>query len=241
MDYLAKGFRYTIPEKRIAVPMTFPDGPSDIGKDQVANFDGEESWLSIPSDRLEVGETFTLECRFKARTFAGRTGLVTKTEQSEYGIFINRGVPEFFVFLGDKYFTAKADSPVLKSDTWHHIAGVCDSDELRLYLDGVLITRTEATGERKRNDLPLIIGGDVMKNGEASSLFAGEIDNVRITSSAIGSAQVSEPGSGLKPGSGDLLNLEMNEKIGTWFPDSSASRAHATARGDVELLPVPTQ
>ena len=237
-DYLAEGFRYTIPEKRIAIPMTFPDGPSDIGKNQAANFDGEKSWLSVPSDRLELGEIFTLECCFKARAFAERTGLVTKTEQSEYGIFINDGVPEFSVFLGGGYVIAKADSPLLKTDTWHHLAGVCDGTELRLYLDGALIASAEASGKRKRNKLPLIIGGDVMKNRKASSLFAGEIDDVRLSGSALYTGETAANPSE-KPSPETRLHLKMNEKIGTWFPDSSASRAHAIATGDVELLPLP--
>lgn len=237
IDYLAEGFRYTIPEKNIAVPLTFPEGPSDIGKNQAANFDGEESWLSISSDRMELGEAFTVECRFKARAFARRTGLVTKTEQSEYGIFINAGVPEFSVFLGDRYFVAKADSPVLKADVWHHLAGVCDGTELRLYLDGKLIGRTEAAGIRKRNDLPLVIGGDVMGNGGASSLFTGEIDDVRLSGSALYTGEAAVPHPDDSPET--LLHLKMNEKIGTWFPDSSESRAHAIATGDIELLPLP--
>jgi hypothetical protein len=237
MDYLAEGFRYSIPEKRLAIPLTFPEGPSEIGKNQTANFDGEKSWLSVPSDRLELGEIFTVECRFKARAFAERIGLVTKTEQSEFGIFINRGVPEFSVFLGDQYIIAKADSPVLKADVWHHLAGVCDGTELRLYLDGALIGRAEAAGIRKRNKLPLVIGGDVMGNGRASSLFAGEIDDVRLTGSALYTGKTAAPNPQDTPET--LLHLKMNEKIGTWFPDSSASRAHGIATGEIELLPMP--
>ncbi len=239
MDYLAEGFRYTIPEKRIAVPMTFPDGPSEIGKNQAANFDGEKGFLSVASDRLNVGEVFTLECRFKARAFGERTGLVTKTEQSEYGIFINRGIPQFSVFRDGAYLIATADSPLLKTDTWHHLAGVCDETELRLYLDGKLIARQEATGIRKRNELPLVIGGDVTAKGDASSLFAGEIDDVRLSGSALYTGEMAATTIGESPTPGTLLHLKMNEKIGAWFPDSSASRAHAIATGDIELLPLP--
>ena len=237
MDYLAQGFRYTIPEKRLAIPVTFPDGPSDIAKNQAAYFDGEKSWLSVASDRLEMGEIFTLECRFKARTFAERTGLVTKTESSEFGIFINNGVPEFSVFLGDQYVVAKADSPVLKTDVWHHLAGVCDGSELRLYLDGKLIGRAEAAGIRKKNNLPLVIGGDVMGNARTSSLFVGEIDDVRLSSSALYTRETSAMTPEDSPET--LLHLKMNEKIGAWFPDSSDTRAHAIATGDIELFPLP--
>lgn len=237
MDYLAEGFRYTVPEKSIAVPFTFPNEPSDIGKNQAANFDGKKSWLTVPSERVELGEVFTLECRFKARAFAERTGLITKTEGSEYGIFISNGVPRFSVFLGDQYITVKATSPLLKTDTWHHLAGVCDGSELRLYLDGALIASAEASGKRKRNTLPLVIGGDVAKNGKASSLFAGEIDDVRLSGSVLYTGETVTRNTEDSPEI--LLHLKMNEKIGVWFPDSSASRAHAIGTGDIELLPLP--
>lgn len=238
MDYLAEGFRYTIPERDIAIPMVFPQKPSAGKTNHSANFDGSKSWLSVDSDRLDIGEKFTLECRFKARTFSGRTGLVTKTQGSEYGIFISDGRPVFSVHLGGDYVSAKADTPLLKADQWHHLAGVFDGSEMRLYLDGELVAKQAGTGIRTRNKLPLIIGGDVTAQGDATSLFSGEIDEVRLSRVARYSGEsFSVAENGVADGDTALL-LDMNEKIGSWFPDSSERRANAVANGTIELLPL---
>ncbi|MFT6177868.1 MAG: hypothetical protein ACJAQT_000268 [Akkermansiaceae bacterium] len=231
-EYLAKGFAYEIPRRSIPVPLDFQLDRSDDLPNGAARFNGKNQALTIPSNRFKITKEVTLECRFKAHSFLGRTGLVTKAENSGYGIFISDGRPTFIINLDGKYLSAAASSPILKVNTWHHLAGVYDGKEARLYLDGKLIGSTEGTGSLKDNKLPLIIGGDVSNNGQATAHFTGLIDSVRLTPAALYSGENITPIANPK---NTIMDLQLNENIGPWHPDASPSKAHAMAVGGVVI------
>jgi len=233
-EYLAKGFAYNLPRKTIAAPLDFEFQRSKDLPNGVATFNGFNQSLAIPSDRFKITKEVTLECRFNPSSFKGRTGLITKTESSGYGIFISDGRPEFSIHVGGSYLNASAPSTLLKADTWHEIAGVYDGSEARLYLDGKLVASASKNGALQDNKLPLVIGGDVNGSGEAVSHFQGEIDWVRLTPSALYSGQESGP---LNSADGAIINLQLNEHIGPWHPDSSEAKAHAMATGSVAIEP----
>ena len=50
------------------------------------------------------------------------------------------GVPAFFIFLDNRYVEASADTAILSTDTWHHVAVVFDAahGEKRIHIDGAL-------------------------------------------------------------------------------------------------------
>ena len=120
----------------------------------------------------------------RADRYGSRVGLVAKTEMSDYGFFVNNGEPAFSVFAGGRYATARAEDPTLGTNTWHHIAGVYDGEEVRLYVDGKLESSAAAEGERGVNSLPLMIGSDVNRDGNPTSFFDGQISAVRLSHGA---------------------------------------------------------
>jgi len=139
--------------------------------------------------------------------------------------------------VGDSYLTVSASSPMLKPDVWHHVAGVYDGEEARLYLDGKLVDRKARKGHRKTNDLPLVIGGDTSTGGGAVSHFNGIIDEVRLSRVARYVGDLAGPNVGGSSDDDTVLLLDFSEKIGPWVPDASANRAHATLHGDAVLVP----
>ncbi|WP_221285043.1 LamG-like jellyroll fold domain-containing protein [Haloferula luteola] len=238
MDYLGEGFRYSIPERKVPLKLAFPSKQVSQGKALAIDLDGKKDALLVPSERFEVGKAFTLECRFMARSFEGRTGLVSKMEGSEYGIFVSHGQPHFSVHVGGRYLTVEADAPVLKPNAWHHVAGVYDGKEARLYLDGKLLDRKAGEGKRKRNDLPLVIGGDVNSEGQPMSLFSGQLDEVRLTRGALYEGEEVEMLRDAPVSPKTILAFDFGEKIGPWVPDASENRAHATRVGTAEIVEV---
>jgi hypothetical protein len=237
-DYLAKGYRYKIPPRVIKVPVSFASADRATAGNQALKFDGKRDYLLVSSEAFDPGERLTLECRFKADSFENRTGLVTKTQNSDYGIFINNGRPAFSVLVGDAYLTARADGPVLEAGAWHHLAGVYDGAEARLYLDGKLIASKAGKGIRRRNTLPLAIGGDVDGAHTATSLFTGLIDYVRVsTVPRYEGTSVTVPDRPLNDADTCLL-LHLDEMIGLRLPDDSASGAHAERSGNPVLVPL---
>jgi len=230
LEYLAKGFSYEIPRRTLTVPLDLQLTREESLPKGAARFNGMNQALAIPSNRFKIAKEVTLECRFKADSFADRTGLITKTEGSGYGIFITAGRPQFSIYIGEEYLNASADTPLLKGDTWHEIAGVYDGTEARLYLDGKLVASASRKGALQDNLLPLIVGGDVNGQGKANSHFTGLIDWVRLSPAALYTGPEMTRATETTEA---IIDLSLDENIGPWHPDASPSKAHARSTGGV--------
>jgi hypothetical protein len=78
---------------------------------------------------------------------------------------------------------------------WHHIAGVYDGLEGRIYVDGVLSGRESSSGTATRTQVWKI--GNVSAGGTGLGFFPGLIDDVRVYNRALTAAEVATLSSGL--------------------------------------------
>lgn len=237
-DYLAETARFNIPEVRADVPLTVDlTAPPVPARERAAAFDGTTDHIRIESATIPVPDgPLTLECWMRARAFGSRVGLVAKTENSDYGIFVNRGIPQFSIFLGDRYAAAGADAPILKPGTWHHVAGVYDGAEVRLYVDGTLVKTTKRSGKRRTNNRPLMIGADVNNRSQPTSFFDGDIDAVRLTAAAVYTGDTFTPERRPAALADTYLLLNMDGLAGPWLYDESGRGAHPMVTDTAELV-----
>ncbi len=242
MDYLAPGQRYPMPAKQLELPLVTELLPPSVpAREHALVLDGRDDHVKIAAKKVALPDgPLTLECWFRADAFGNRTGLVTKTEGSDYGIFVNRGLPHFSVFLGKRYVTAKSEERALKPGRWYHIAGEYDGTHVNLYLDGQLVATTPGSGKRKTNRLPLIVGADVRGNGGAMSHFKGAIDEVRLSSTARYTGRASTPTRRLEPDSRTALLLHMDGMAGPWLFDASPRGLHSRPENGAALAEVTT-
>jgi hypothetical protein len=70
---------------------------------------------------------------------------------------------------------------------WHHVAGVYDGDELRLYVDGALDASAPTAGPINVNEYPVYIGENAEHPGRE---WNGLIDDVRIYDYALSESEV---------------------------------------------------
>lgn len=236
-EMLASGHRYAIPDVVADVPLDLhlprPATPSGEG---VLTLDGRTGCLRVESEQLDVPDgPMTLECWFNARSFGERVGLLAKTENSEYGFFVSGGVPEFDIHLGPTYVVAKGDGPMLETDRWHHIAGVFDGNETRLYVDGRLVSTVARSGERRTNRLPLYVGADVDGRGNPTSFFDGRIDGVRVSTVARYAGESFTPSRRHAPDEHTALLLNMDGRVAAWAYDESPEEAHPGIVGGAEI------
>jgi hypothetical protein len=70
---------------------------------------------------------------------------------------------------------------------WHHVAGVFDGSEIRLYVDGELDASAKTQGSINVNDHPVWIGGNPEHPGRA---WNGRIDDVHIYTYALNAEEV---------------------------------------------------
>lgn len=228
MDLLAPGARYPIPERTVELPIQIDIQPPVAGPaNQVVQFDGKDDHIAVAAGDIPLPDgPFTLECWMKADAFSNRTGLLAKTESSEYGFFVNRGTPSFSVYLGDKYVTVQGEAESLSVGRWHHVAGTFDGTQVRLYVDGKVVGQKQGSGARRTNGLPLIVGADVDNRGRANSYFQGAIDGVRLSRGARYMSTSFLPE--LRPQADDqtLLLLNMDHAAGPFLYDGSRSKVH---------------
>lgn len=238
MDYLGEAARYSIPARYVEVPVRPALNAPEIAAtgERAINVDGRTGIAKVPASLVSVPDgPLTLECWFKARRYGDRTGLLAKTENSEYGIFVSKGIPSFSIFLDDRYAEAKTALPVLEPDRWYHIAGVYDGQQVRLYIDGMLVSQTERSGVRRTNGFDLMVGADVDRNGRPMSHFDGWIDGVRLSSVARYSGETFTPAARLTPDAQTHLLLNMDARQAIWLYDESPVAAHATLAPSVTV------
>jgi len=237
-DLLGRGYRYEIPATRTPLPLDIElDAPEVPATETAMRFDGEDDHLAVPDRAIDLPDgPLTLECWFNADSFGDRTGLVAKTENSDYGFFVSEGNPGFYVHIGGSYLHLEAGEGTLETGRWYHIAGVYDGSEARLYLDGALLARETRSGSRRTNRYPLIVGGDVSGRGELMSPFEGMIDAVRLSSTARYTGGTFSPDRRPASDGDTVLLLNMDGFVGPWTYDESPSQAHPLVEGEPALV-----
>lgn len=238
VDYLAENGRIPLLPHAWPLPIdgrTLPQPPPPA-VERTLELDGQHDCLTIASAMLAIPDgPLTVEGWIDAHSFAKRVGFVNKTESAEFGLFLSEGVPGFSIHLEGKYVNVKAEKQPLSTNAWHHVAGVFDGTEVRLYVDGQNVVTRPGKGKRTLNDLPLMVGADVTKEGKPESFFDGEIDEVRVS-------KVARYRDGFTPkrrfeaDSDTLMLLHMDGEIGPWAYDASGRGAHATRIGHPKLV-----
>lgn len=239
MDLVAEAARYSIPEIAAEIPLDVDlVAPPRPERELALDLTGGDGWLAIDSEAIEIApdSPLTLECWFRARSYGGRTGLVAKTENSDYGFLVSRGRPAWYMLLGNSYLNVAPDME-LETGRWYHIAGVYDGAESRLYLDGQLIGKAERAATRRTNSLPLMVGADVTNRGEPTSFFDGWIDAVRLSDTARYGGTTFEPERRPEADESTRLLLNMDGPVGPWVFDESASEVHPALRGRAQVGP----
>ncbi len=238
-DLLAGGSRIEIPARDHAIPVdvTLTASRTTPDEERALSLDGRDDWAIVQSDALEIPDgPLTVEGWLKADSYANRVGLIAKTEGSEFGIFVSGSTPDFSVHLAGSYRTAKNVDVKLATGEWIHLAGVFDGEEVRLYVDGSLRARVPGKGKRTRNDLPLALGADVARNGQGTSPFHGELDEVRISTVAR-YAEDFTPQRRFEPDAQTVLLLHMDDNLGPWLLDSSSRGSHPVRHGGAWVAP----
>lgn len=238
VDYFGKTLRFTMPRRQVDFAM---EPPAELaapagGPNGVLRLSGADC-LEVPSARMKLPDgPFTVEAWVRGNDYTGRRALVTKTESSEYGIFVSDGRVEASVYLGNAYVTARSAGPVLVPGTWHHVAVVFDGAELRCYVDGRRVATKAGSGKRKTNALPLYVGADPDAKGLPTSFLDGDVDDVRIRTGAHYAGEGFTPPATVAADAQTVLMLHCDADAGPWTVDSSPSKAHPRRRGSARCV-----
>jgi hypothetical protein len=140
---------------------------------------------------LAAGPGLTLECWVKTDQ-AGQASawminrVVGGATDSGYRLGLSRGKPCFEVPKTRFSHHVTADQP-LPVGRWVHLAGTCDGQMLRLYVDGQERGALPRPGPPKPNQSPLCLGSYAEKH---TAFFRGLLDEVKLYNRALTAAEV---------------------------------------------------
>lgn len=240
-DVLMPGHRYTLPEQRTLLPYTIVRLPVPVASAQETALllEGDDALRIERSDLLLPDGPFSVECWINADEFGPRVGVLSRAENSEFGLFANGGKPHFSVHLDGRYAEAQS-SDRLQPGTWHHLAGVFDGAEVRIYVDGKLTGRAAGKGKRTSNKLPLYIGADTDDGGRPVSFFRERVDAVRIGRGVSYSGESFAPARRPAATTESLLVLNMDALFGlaAWSESTdNPSRPIGSGVGTPQIVP----
>jgi hypothetical protein len=158
--------------------------------DKGCYFDGIDDYINAGNDAsLDITNEVSISVWIKAENFDNWDGIVVKTANGAindgYGIYWASNTMRFFVTL---YSANSATNSFSADNTWHHIVGVYDQTNLRIYIDGVEGTSDSYTGSITSTTAPLVIGR--LYQGSSSYSFTGTIDEPMIFNRALSAEEV---------------------------------------------------
>ena len=153
------------------------------------SFDGIDDWVTVGDHAwLDLTRELTLEAWVKPRGQARRRNVIMKEAAGalSYALYASEdgSRPAGYVFT-TQYGSVLGPGPIA-ADSWTHLATTYDGAEIRLYVNGVLISSQPASGNAAVSANPLRIGG----NGIWGEFFGGVIDEVRIYYHALTESEI---------------------------------------------------
>jgi Concanavalin A-like lectin/glucanases superfamily len=150
--------------------------------------DGRSEAAIVP-DRasLRLPKTVTLEAWVYPDRANGSRAIVVKEggRRVAYALSTTGGRPQAVINSGSTMHVARAASP-LKPGRWTHLTTTYDGRSVRLFVGGVQVARTPASGRMLTARGPLRIGG----GGTGGNRFIGRIDEVRVYGRVLKHAEI---------------------------------------------------
>jgi hypothetical protein len=142
--------------------------------------DGKSTYVTVPnSPDLNITGPLTVDAWIKTNAKT-RQGIVEHYgRDGGFALQLTaHGKLEFFTISDNKQKAHVGGLSTVSTDEWHHVAGVFDGSELRVFLDGVLDGRNSSGAAPASTTADLKIGTSGDSGGR---LFSGLIDDVRVT------------------------------------------------------------
>jgi hypothetical protein len=155
------------------------------------SFDGTNDLLTVAdANALDLTTGMTLEAWVKPITLSGwRTVLLKEAPGGlTYSLYAHDNAPRPATTIVASGERSALGTSALALNAWTHLVATYDGSQLRIYVNGIQVGSTPATGSMTASNLPLRIGGNTIW-GE---YFRGVIDEVRIYNRALTLAEIQQ-------------------------------------------------
>jgi RHS repeat-associated protein len=154
------------------------------------SLNGSTAYAQVPnSTSLNISGAITVEAWIKVNAITGvYQDLITRESYSQPGTgggwelsVTNLGKLRLDLFQTPTSYTTLLGNTTITTGVWHHVAGVFDGSQMRVYLDGVLDGTLSTTNGPAAGSSSLKIG----RNSLSGSFFAGLVDEARVSNAAL--------------------------------------------------------
>lgn len=205
------------------------------------SLNGTSGYVTVPNNSsIDISGPITIEAWIKVNALTGNYqdivcrenwGVAGSGGGYEFAI-TNTGKVRLDLYQSHNQYTTAIGGTTITTGTWHHVAGVFDGNQMRVYLNGVLDGSLSTTNGPASGTSPLNIG----KSTYTTYYFGGLIDDVRISAAALYSSNFT-PGLGLANQTRAFWKFD-----GQTANDSSGNGNHGTLQsGATYSLSVPPQ
>lgn len=239
VDCHLQGKIVSLPEKTVEIPLDLaaPMLQSSTDRQAVLRLYGCKDRIVLPSvTDLRGQKSLTLETWFQARETKGLAVLVGKGKESDFALSLDDGVPQFHLPLGHFHHLLENRSVKIRSDRWHHLAGVYDGRQIRLYLDGDLVAQETPELNFSSNAMPFILGSEQDRDGRIVYSFNGMLDSVRLSASARYAGESFRPQRDFQKDKETLFLLDMQQNVGPFIPFGDDGK-YGEMIGDTKIIP----
>ncbi len=168
-----------------------------------------------------------------------------------HGWFVNKGSGswgliqsdadhlEFYVRSDGERFAAPASVPNDWVERWHHLAGVYDGTELRLFVDGTVASRIPFDGPIDPSAFPVNVGrqADLIGQEHAGYLVDAVLDQVRIFPEVLTEDELSKSSPDLKKRALLWLDFDASEEAGEFYSLGIGARSYGLVWPDRKPQP----
>jgi hypothetical protein len=179
--------------------ITPPIVPVPVLKDSYLRLDGDQEYVSLRgSTGLTSPTGLTVEAWIRPLGIGGLQSVVSKfchnsgslTDDAYFLGLEANGVPRFQISVGGNWLLVNGPTNLF-DNRWHHLAGVYDGSQLRLYVDGVLRASGSLSGSIPSNTTSVYIGASLESASRTvADFFDGYIDDVRIWNYALSQNEI---------------------------------------------------
>jgi hypothetical protein len=158
------------------------------GGDYSLSLNGSTGYVNIPaSGSLNISGPITIEAWIKTNSTTTQQGIIERYDWNAfaggYGLRLTAaGTLAFFTVENSSQYDFLESAAPVTAGAWHHVAGVYNGAQLRIFIDGALVGSQTATITPMNGTGSLRIGA---RGDDAAFKFNGLIDETRFTSAAL--------------------------------------------------------
>ncbi|HEV8203351.1 MAG TPA: LamG domain-containing protein, partial [Pyrinomonadaceae bacterium] len=230
----------TIVSVILMIAWLVPETSTSQGTKHSLSLNGTSSYMSVPySAAIDISGPITAEAWIKLSSVNGNyQDIVCREAWGQAGTgggyelsITSTGKLRLDLYQSHNQYTTAIGATTVTTNTWHHVAGVFDGNQMRVYLDGLLDGSVSTTNGPASGTSVLNIG----KSTYTTYYFGGLIDDVRISAATLYTSNFT---AGLGPASNTRAHWKFD---GQTTNDSSGNGNNGTLQsGATYSTDVPT-